>query len=322
MKTGDQRLSIAQLDQWLALGYGMFVHFGMSTYDGNEYSEGQMPPDVFNPEQTDMGAIVALAKDAGMKYAVLTTKHVSGFCLWPSAHTDYHIGNSPYRRDMVREFVDACRKHGIMPGLYYCQWDNHHQLGSLMPGNGVSFWDAAGSPEYIDFQFRQLEELLTQYGPIGEVWIDIPGILDRISRRRLYDRIAQWQPEAVIIMNHGLSDGTQFKINYAWPTDVMTIERFNPLRNHVHQGHPVWREIEGKEYYLPAEVCDVMGRQWFCAEDDQPKPVNDILGSYLLATNRGANFLLNVSPDQLGRIPSWQRETLLKLREKIDAIGD
>lgn len=321
MKTGFQRLSIEKLNNWLALRYGMFVHFGMSTYDGNEFSDGKISASAFNPEDADFGAIIRLAKEAGMKYALLTTKHVSGFCLWPSAHTDYHIGNSPYPRDMVREFVDACHAHGIMPALYYCQWDNHHRLGSLMPGNGVSLWDASGSPEYIDFQRKQVRELITQYGPIGEVWIDIPGILDRVNRQRLYDDIAEHQPDAVIVMNHGLSDGTHFKINYAWPTDVMVIERFSPLRNHVYQGHPVWREIEGREYYLPAEVCEVMGREWFHTEKDVPTTVNDLLGSYLLATNRGANFVLNVSPDQSGQVPAWQHDYLLELRDKIKAVG-
>lgn len=320
MESGIQRLSVEQLDQWLSLRYGMFLHFGMSTYDGNEFSEGALPAKAFNPEALDMDAIIALAKEAGMKYAVLTAKHVSGFCLWPSAHTDYHVGNSGRPVDLVREFVDACRKHGIMPGLYYCQWDNHHPMGSLMPGNGVALWHACASPEYVEFQRKQIRELMTNYGPIGEVWIDIPGVLDRVNRNRLYAEIAELQPAVIIIMNHGLSDGIEFKIDYAWPTDVMTIERFNPLRNHMVQGHPVWREIEGKTYYVPAEVCDVMGREWFFSDQDEPKAVNDILGSYLLAVNRGANFLLNVSPDKSGRVPIWQRECLLALHAKILAI--
>lgn len=320
-KPGNQRLSIAQLNQWLSLRYGMFLHLGMSTYDGNEYSEGELPATAFDPQELDFHAILSLAREAGMKYAVLTTKHVSGFCLWPSAHTDYHIGHSGCPRDLVREFVEACRAHDIMPGLYYCQWDNHHKMGSLMPGNGVSLWHASASPEYVEFQRKQIRELLTNYGPIGEVWIDIPGVLDRVNRARLYTEIAELQPQAIIIMNHGLSDGIEFKINYAWPTDVMTIERFSPLRNHQVQGHPAWREIEGKEYYVPAEVCDIMGQTWFASDDDVPKTVNDILGGYLLAVNRGANFLLNVSPDRKGRLPTWQVEYLLELRQKMETIG-
>ena len=125
-ETGSQRLSIEKLKQWESLGYGMFIHFGMSTYDGNELSRGDKPAFYYKPDRLDVDQWIGVARDAGMKYAVLTTKHVSGFCLWPSQLTNYHVANSSNHTDVVERFVKACESKAVLPGFYYCSWDNHH----------------------------------------------------------------------------------------------------------------------------------------------------------------------------------------------------
>ena len=244
---GAQRLSLEQLQAFEKLGYGMFIHFGMSTFDGEENSKGDRPAALYNPENLDVDQWIRTARDAGMTYAVLTTKHVSGHCLWPSKYTDYDVENSGNNTDVVRAFVDACAKYGIMPGFYYCSWDNRHLMGSGTP-SFVAWEDMYSTKEYQEFQWRQLEELLTQYGKIGEVWIDIPGMLPRDYRNKLYAQIAEWQPEAMIVMNNGTGNGTNLKINYTWPTDIITIERFLP---HSRLGYVKWREVEGGKL-LPA----------------------------------------------------------------------
>ncbi len=189
-ENGVQRLSLTQLKAWEKLGYGMFIHFGMSTFDDDELSKGDRSASFYNPDKLDVNQWVGVARDAGMKYAVLTAKHVAGHCLWPSKYTDYHVGNSGNKTDVVQAFVNACRSKGIMPGLYYCAWDNHNLFGSGTPTN-LSWATAYTTTEYREFQWKQLEELLTQYGPIGEVWLDIPQFLTRDYRQKLYSQIAQ-----------------------------------------------------------------------------------------------------------------------------------
>ncbi len=260
---------------------------------------------------------IRIAKEAGMKYAILTTKHVSGHCLWPSKYTDYHVGTSENTTDVVGEFVKACRKYGLMPGFYYCSWDNHHQMGSITPT--FTHWDNAfTSEEYLEFQTNQLDELLTQYGPIGEVWIDIPKVLPRGYRHKLYNRIAQLQPEAIIMMNHGIGDGSKFNVASTWPSDIIAIERFLP---NSHSGHQKWREIEGKHYYMPGEVCDPIGKEWFYVEGDQPRSDEELLGMYLVSRSRGTNLLLDVAPDRRGLIPDHFTDALIRLRQNLKQLG-
>ncbi|MBN2174483.1 MAG: alpha-L-fucosidase, partial [Bacteroidales bacterium] len=184
-KTGTQRLPVNQLKQWQELEYGMFIHFGMSTFSGEELGSGKDPCSLYNPAGLDVDQWVRVARDAGMKYIVLTAKHVSGHCLWPSKFTDYHVGNSGNQTDVMAAFVAACQKYGILPGFYFCSWDNHHLFGSATPSN-VPWENMFTTSEYCEFQFNQVEELMTQYGPFVEVWIDIPGMLSYENRVKQY----------------------------------------------------------------------------------------------------------------------------------------
>lgn len=326
---GSQRLSLDQLHRWEALKFGMFIHFGMSTFDGQELSKGDLPATDYAPDRLDVDQWVSVARDAGMKYAVLTAKHVAGHCLWPTNHSEYHVGNSGNTTDVVKAFVTSCEKRGILPGLYYCSWDNHHKFGSFTPSDVMALPSHSPVPcisqmpqayttrAYQDFQTAQIEELLTQYGRIAEVWIDIPGVLPRGYRNDLYSAIAQWQPEAVIMMNHGIGDGSAFNVPYAWPTDIIAIERFLP---NSHAGHVKWREIEGRHCYLPGETCDPIGKEWFFTDDDQPRSDAELLGMYLVSINRGTNLLLDVGPDKHGLIPEKYIGALRRLRANIDRL--
>ena len=313
-ENGDQRLSLANLRAWEKLGYGMFIHFGMSTFDGDEFSRGDKDAAFYNPDKLDVNQWTGVARDAGMKYAVLTAKHVAGHCLWPTKYTNYHVGNSGNKTDVVEAFVNACRLKGIMPGLYYCAWDNHNLFGSGTPTN-LTWATAYTTAEYREFQWKQLEELLTQYGAIGEVWLDIPHFLPRDYRQKLYNQVAKWQPDAIILFNHGIGDGSTFNINTAWPTDVITIERFVPNST---TAHVKWREIEKKKYYMPAEVCDPIGKEWFYRENDGPRTDAELLGMFLICRSRGANLLLDVPPNKHGLIPQKFIDALQRLKRNVD----
>ena len=274
-----------------------------------------------------------VAADAGMSYAVLTAKHVSGHCLWPSDETDYHVGTSSNRTDVVEAFVTACKKHGVRPGLYYCSWDNHHLLGSRTLNMGHAFTTRA----YRDFQLRQTRELLTRYGELEEVWIDIPWVLDHEGRRQQYDLIAELQPNAVVMMNHSFGDGSELNYDKVWPTDLMAIERWLP---HSHHGYEPWHaishgtklipgEVAGKhqyipdppqDYYIPGEVCDPIGYEWFFQENDGLRSVEELLGMRLLCRERHVNLLLDVPPDRRGLIPEPTVERLIELRRAYEQV--
>jgi alpha-L-fucosidase len=319
---GAQRLSLGALRAWESLGYGMFIHFGMSTFDGDENSKGDKPSTLYSPDQLNVDQWCQVARDAGMKYAILTAKHVAGHCLWPSKQTDYHVGTSGNKTDVVERFVKACGQHSLMAGFYYCSWDNHHTLGSITPT--YTRWDDAFTTQaYREFQFRQIEELLTQYGPWGEVWIDIPGVLGAGGRRDQYQQIARLAPQPLIMMNSGYNDGIKLKYDYAWPTDLLAIERNLP---HSERGYRRWLKIAEtndppRDYYIPGEVCDTIGYHWFRVEGDPPRSDAELLAMRLLCRERQVNLLLDVPPDKHGLIPQEHIDALMRLRKNMDRFA-
>jgi len=331
---GHQRHDLDRLQRWERLEYGMFLHFGMSTFDRVELSLGDQPPETYAPSELDVDQWVRVAKEAGMRYAVLTAKHVSGFCLWPSAHTDYHVGNSGNTTDVVAAFVEACERYGLRPGLYYCSWDNHHRLGSETPNFTHQPYT---TEEYRAFQRAQIEELLTDYGSIEEVWIDIPNYLGRDGRNKQYEQIVRLQPDAVVMMNAGFGDGTDPKTESTWPTDIVAIERDLPNsasgyqpwhdidlehRRELAAGPAVWhgrQPIPPKRHYLPGEVCDTISKAWFYYNKDDLRSDGELLGMRLIARERGANFLLNVPPDPRGLIREDYAGALRRLRRNLES---
>lgn len=320
---GTQRLPLTKLKEWEKLEYGMFIHFGMSTFLNEEKPDGKTPSRVYKPTRLNVDQWIRTVGQAGMKYAVLTAKHVSGHCLWPSKHTDYHVGSSGDKTDVVAEFVNACARHDVLPGLYYCSWDNHHLFGSKtrsMADSGNAFT----TQKYRDFQLAQTEELLTQYGKIAEVWIDIPGILGQEGKQVQYDHIVSLQPDAVIMLNNGIGTGGKLNYGYTWPTDLMAIERYLPYSK---SGYRPWFDIpvsreETRKVYLPGEVCDTIGYEWFYETDDQLRSDQELLGMRLIARERGANFLLDVPPDREGRIPEGSVAALMRLGENYSKLSN
>ncbi len=333
---GHQRLSLDQLRGWESLGYGMFIHFGMSTFVEEELPDGKAPASTYAPDRLDVDQWIAVARDAGMNYAVLSAKHTAGHCLWPSKHTSCTVAHSTNRTDVCEKFVEACRKRGVKPGFYYCSWDNHHRFGSRTPSDPDVGWCSGGynfaemegethadpkaklpafiSSLYQSFQTAQVTELLTQYGPIAETWIDIPGILGRGYRTFLYEYIATLQPETVIMMNSGIGTGEQYNVDYAWPSDLIAIERRLPPPC----GYQKWRTIEGKQYYLPGEVCDPIGKQWFYVPGDDARGDDELLKQFQICRERGVNFLLDVPPDKHGLIPDNYVQALIRLRKNAN----
>ena len=145
---------------WMDLKFGMFIHFGINTYYNVEWSDGTLDPIKFNPGKPDTDQWCRTAKAAGMKYIVLISKHHDGFCLWPTKHTKYSVASTPWKGDLVAEVANSAQKYGLKLGLYYSLWDRHEK------SHDTDDW------AYIDFMKKQLEELLTNYGDVIELWFD------------------------------------------------------------------------------------------------------------------------------------------------------
>ena len=203
-------------------GYGMFVHVGVNTINETEWSDGTLPPASDLPTSLDCDQWVETAKQAGVRYMILVTKHHDGFCLWNSKYTDYDVWSSPVTTDVVSEVAKACRKHGLGLGLYYSFWDRHEPTHQQK--------DPAA---YVEYMKNQLTELLTGYGPINEIWFDggwakPDAEWDFPAIHALVNRL---QPDCLIASNHTIAipgkprsirqpqDSTAGDPIRFWPTD-------------------------------------------------------------------------------------------------------
>ncbi len=293
-----------QVAAWEAMKCGMFIHFNMNTFAGVEYDNGQLPASAFNPDKLDVDGWIRAARDGGMKYAVLTTKHTGGFCLWDSKVTwkgkeyDYDIASSPCKTDIVAEFMKACEKYQVKPALYYCLWDDHNQKGST-------------KEEYFQLTKGHITELVTNHRGLIEIWIDIPGQLLPAQRMELYNIVKTHQPGCLVTCNNGFTDGT---VLYTFPTDITNGERTLPPAS----GHNPEREVNGKQYYIPMEVCQTINQNWFWIPDDVTKSVRTLYYLYDQTVKRGANLLLDVPPDRSGRMPESLARRLVELRKVIE----
>jgi alpha-L-fucosidase len=153
---------------------------------------------------------------------------------------------------------------------------------------------------------------------VGEVWVDIPGVLGTKGRKQQYEQIAELAPDAVIMLNSGFGNGSKLKYDYAWPSDIMAIERDLPTSA---RGYQPWFHIDGKDYYLPGEVCDPIGYEWFYVEGDEPRSDAELLGMRLICHARKVNLLLDVPPDKSGQLPRTTVDALMRLAKNVDRLG-
>ncbi|WP_409346264.1 alpha-L-fucosidase [Paenibacillus sp. MBLB4367] len=297
-----------QQRRWQDLELGMFCHFGINTYCDQEWGEGNDSPELFNPVQFDAGQWVRAAKEAGFAYLILTAKHHDGFCLWPTRTTDYSVKSSPWRNgegDVVREVADACEREGIPFGLYLSPWDRHEPC----------YPDKAA---YDDFYAAQLTELLTQYGPLVEVWFDGAGSQGReYDWPRIIGLVKEHQPDAMVfnmgaptIRWVGNEDGVA-------PYPCWNAAESAKLNMYTSDMVTWLPETQG---WVPAE-CDVPIRthHWFWHPDDEHslRSLDNLLDIYYRSVGHGCNLLLNVAPDSRGLLPEVDVQRLLELGEAI-----
>jgi alpha-L-fucosidase len=310
------------LSEWESLRFGAFVHFNDNTFIEKEISKNS-DPNIFNPHSIDFDGMMAVFQKAGIGYAVLTARHTSGFCLWDSKVTTFDVTNSPYKNDVVKLFVEACRKYNIKPCLYYCLWGNkdwnpvewnpiiRKELQSVTPKSVI---------------LAQLRELSENYGDIFEFWLDMQCWADTtLQPQELYDLLKSKNPKTIVHFNQQVQDGA--KVIY-FPTDIANgEERVPPLT-----GHKSFYTINGTSYYLPFEYeltsqqrdqsslghGLMNGSVWFTYHDSHFYPVDSLYHYIKTCYERGgSNVLLSTAPDKSGAYKKADAESIIKLGKLI-----
>jgi alpha-L-fucosidase len=295
--------------RFMDLKFGLFIHFGINTFNDAEWSKGDLSPATYNPAQFDADQWASAAKAAGVGYILLVTKHHDGFCNWDTRWTDYCVRNTPFGRDVVGLVADAARKAGIKLALYYSLWDTHEP-------------SYANDHGYAIYMKRQLAELLTRYGEIVELWFDggwkKGGVdyqdADRRRWREIYEHIKSIQPDC-IVGNNGTTQRRGEIVT--WPCDVRYFEKGVPPEDDKKVYY-----CGGLGDYLPAECQYTLSKggtgkgmfpsgKWFWHADDataqDPQWVVDQLN---LCNSRGANFVINAGPDNRGLLRDVDVECL------------
>jgi len=314
---------------WMELGFGMFIHFGINTYYDKEWSDGTLDPYPVNPVGLNTDEWCRIAASAGMKYLVMVAKHHDGFCLWPSQYTDYTISRSKYNRDILAAVANSAAKFGLKLGLYYSLWDQHEERFTL------DEWDS------LKFIKNQVTELLTQYGPLVEIWFDgfwrrqqsgwekmpeeeVKNTLPeeelklrnenfitawrmegayRWQMDHLYNFVKSLQPDCLVLNNSTASyPGVPL-----FPVDIRSGERYVNFQ----QDRKIWSWL-GESTYVPLQIempLSSKGNQrfpngnWFWHEWDHSVLSSEEIGQYLdFAGNHRANLVLNAGPDPNGKL--------------------
>ena len=295
----------AQQLAWQRMRLGVFIHFGINTFFGAEWSDGTLPASAFDPTELDADQWAETAQAIGARYAVLTAKHHDGFCLWPTETTSYSVASSPWRDgkgDVVEEFVTAFRRRGIAVGLYLSPWDR----------NAECYPDPQA---YDEFYARQLTELCTRYGDLVEIWFDGAGSDGRqYNWDTIMGIIHEHQPDAMVF-NMGTPT-----IRWVGNEDGMASDPVEYVTDLVDLNNYGDEMIsQGLSRYLPPE-CDVsIRRGWFWAEGDEPKSLEHLLGIHYRSIGMGAGLLLNLPPDRRGLIPEEDVARLMEWRTELDS---
>ena len=275
-----------------------FVHFSLNTYTDQSWGFGNEDIKLFNPEKLDARQWARICKQAGMKGVIITAKHHGGFCLWSSKYTAYSVKNAPWKNgkgDVVREMADACKEYGLKLGIYLSPWDR----------NRADY----GKPEYITYFRNQLTELLTNYGPIFEVWFDGAnggnGYYAGANETRTIDRttyydwdstyklVRKLQPQCVIWNDGGKRGDLRWvgtEAGSVGETNWSLLDSTGEVSwNMLHFG------LENGNAWVPAEVNTSNRPEWFYhpAENTRVKALPELMDLYYNSIGRNGTMLLN-----------------------------
>jgi len=290
----EKNLNVLQ-QKFVDLRFGMFIHYNIPTYANADWPDPDTSPQLFNPKKLDANQWAKAAKSANMSYGCLTTKHHSGFCIWDTKSTDYNVMNSPYGKDVVKQFTDAFRSNGLKVMLYYSILDTHHKLRP----NQIT-------PKHIDMIKQQITELLTKYGKIEALIIDgwdAPWSrisYDEVPFEDIYSLIKTLQPDCLVMD----LNGAKYPSEGLYYTDIKTYE--------MGAGQKMSKDSK----VMPSLACLPINTAWFWKTDFPTVPVRkpqDIVDNLIKPLNAAScNFILNVAPNRDGLI---DENALASLRE-------
>ena len=311
--------------RWQDMEMYAFIHYSLNTYTDQEWGFGNEDPQLFNPSDLDCRQWARVCKQAGMRGIIFTAKHHCGFCMWPSAYTEYSVKNSPWKNgkgDVVRELADACREEGLKFAVYLSPWDRNHA--------------EYGRPEYVTYFRNQLRELLTNYGDIFEVWFDGAnggdGWYGGTNETRKIDRTTyyQWpetyrmirelQPQC-LIWNDGSDRG-----DLRWVgTEAGNVGETNwSLLNH--DGEVTWvmlhYGLEDGDSWVPAETNTSIRPGWFYHETENAhvKSLSKLMDTYYKSVGRNSCLLLNFPIAPNGRIHPTDSLRGIAFKKMIDEV--
>lgn len=310
-----------RLAWWTHDRFGMFIHWGIYALAARHEwvknreritdEDYQKYFDHFNPDLYDPAAWAKMAKDAGMKYAVITSKHHDGFCLFDSEYTDYKATNTPYGQDLIRQYVDAFRSQGLKVGFYYSLIDWHHpeytidRIHSMRPDDPARYEELNKGRDmavYREYLKNQVREILTKYGKIDILWLDFsfPGEYgkgrDDWGAEELLKMVRKLQPDIIINDRADLKD-------YEGGWDFTTPEQFKV---------PEWPTIDGKK--IPWETCQTFSGSWGYYRDEYTwKDTKQLLVLLIESVSKGGNLLLNVGPTGRGAFDHRAQQALANM---------
>lgn len=316
-----KNLSSAQIDQ-IERGYGMFIHFGLNTFNEIEWSDGKLPVSSYNPTKLDCDQWVKIAKQAGFRYVILITKHHDGFSLWDSKYTTYDVASSPVKTDVVAEVAKACKKYGIKLGLYYSLWDRHEP----------SYKEELA---YKDYMKNQLGELMSNYGEICELWFD--GGWDKKESawhlQEIYDSVKEKQPNCLITVNHtiGYPKGS-VKKSIIEPKDFKEGDpiRYFPVDFRIKDpdiarwDDPKFYTYENKKYYLAFEHTYCLSDRWNWFQKKNiilARPLDELEELFYWSTANNNLMIINIPPDLTGKIRKHEKKRIIELADRLGIKG-
>jgi alpha-L-fucosidase len=322
--TGPNAYQKAQIER----KYGMFIHFGINTFYDEDWTDGSKPPSSYKPTAVDADQWIGTAKEAGMKYVILVSKHVDGFCLWDSKYTEYDVASSGNKTNVIEAVAKACKKYGVGLGIYYSLWDRH-QNADLANARLDKAYNI-----YIVNQIRELISLTNRHTPIVELWLDAgwEKKRERWPIAEIYETVKSMAPQCQVGVNWsiGRPDNPDPDSAFLLPTQQKTGYPIRYFPSDFRMGDPYLPgnpdpklfTHNGKLYYMPWETTVCISQKWFYnTKDTVNKTPEELFALYKIATAQDNILILDLPPDRSGRLREKDRQSVFALRRFISENG-
>ncbi|MFR6353407.1 alpha-L-fucosidase [Akkermansia sp.] len=307
---------------WQRMEFYGFIHFGLNTFTGREWGYGDENPQIFNPTDFNASEIVETFKKGGMKGMIYTAKHHDGFCAWPTKSTEHNITKTPWKNgkgDVVKEFALACKKHGIKFGTYLSPWDRNHA--------------EYGKEGYLKAYYQQIRELLSNYGPVFEIWFDGANGGDGYyggarEKRNIGNAEKYYNFEKIVEMIRSIQPNC-----IIWGAGHYGDARWGGSEK-GHVNYPHWSTVglngggggtgkRGGERWVPAEgdtTINHSGWFWHQGQASRVKSPEELMQVWFDSVGRGANLILNVAADKTGKLDPADVKSLMEFKELRDKL--